>query len=440
MTTTGERTGLIPILEAGAWRPGQDPANDLITRRLRVLGPSYRLFYREPLEIVRGLGTRLWDAEGREYLDVYNNVASVGHCHPLVVEAIAAQAAVLTTHTRYLDRGVVEYAESLLALLPDPLDRLVLTCTGSEANDLAVRAARAATGGRGVIVSEEAYHGNTALTTGLSPSLGAGVGPDVVVVPSPDPVRHPGRSFADGVRSALAGFAERGVRPAALLLDSILSSDGVHPVLDLADAVAAVRAAGGLFVADEVQPGFARTGTAFWGFARHGLVPDLVTLGKPMGNGMPIAGVIAPAEVLQPLADAEPYFNTFGGTQVSIAAATAVLDAIEEDGLQANAVAVGGHLRAGLLELAGRHPAIADVRGEGLFVGLQLAEPDGSPGTVLAADVINALRHRGVLTSVCGRFGDTLKLRPPLPFSRADADRLVTELDAVLGDPTIAGS
>ncbi|GAA4108811.1 aspartate aminotransferase family protein [Nocardioides fonticola] len=422
------------ILDANAWRPGQDAESELIARRVRVLGPSYRLFYRQPLEIVRGHGTRLWDAEGREYLDVYNNVASVGHTHPHVVEAIARQAAVLTTHTRYLDRGIVAYAERLLALLPDPIDRAVFTCSGSEANDLAVRVARAATGQRGVIVTEEAYHGNTALVTGMSPSLGVGVGPEVVTVPAPDPMAAPHRSFAAGVRAGIERLAAQGLRPAALLLDSILSSDGVHPALDLAEAVAAVRAAGGVVIADEVQPGFGRTGSAMWGFARHDVVPEIVTLGKPMGNGMPIAAVLAQAAVLEPFSAGEPYFNTFGGTQVSIAAADAVLDVLEREGLQAHAAAVGRELRALLDELAVVHRSIADVRGDGLFIGLQLREDDGSPGTALAADVINLLRQRGVLTSVCGAHGDTLKLRPPLPFSRADAARLADELDGVLGD------
>lgn len=424
------------ILDANAWRPDDGGSNPLIERRRRVLGPAYRLFYRDPVELVRGRGVHLYDAAGHEYLDAYNNVASVGHAHPAVVAAVAEQATVLNTHTRYLDRLVVEYAEDLTALLPDPISQVMLACTGSEANDLAVRIARAATGGTGVIVTEEAYHGNTDLVTGLSPSLGVGVGPYVWTVPAPDPLRHPDRSLAAGVRAALAEMAQAGVRPAALLVDSILSSDGIHPALDLADAVAAVRAAGGVLIADEVQPGFARTGSDFWGFERHGLVPELVTMGKPMGNGMPISAVAAQPDVLAAFAAAVPYFNTFGGNHVCVAAARTVLRVIREEGLQENAAVVGEYLRTGLRELAGRHPVIADVRGEGLYTGVELVAEPGStePGTRLAADVINRLRERYVLTSVCGRYGNTLKVRPPLPFGRADADRFVTELDGVL-DP-----
>ncbi|WP_052336733.1 aspartate aminotransferase family protein [Nocardioides alkalitolerans] len=430
------------ILDANAYTGAPGTATPLVERRRRALGPAYRLFYREPLELVRGSGVHLYDAEGGEYLDAYNNVASVGHAHPAVVAAVARQAATLNTHTRYVDRGLVTYAEDLLGLLPAELDQVMFACTGSEANDLAVRVARAATGGRGVIVTAEAYHGNTDLVTGLSPSLGAGapLGAHVWTVPAPDPLRRPtpdpGARLAADVRAALDAMQAAGVRPAALLVDSILSSDGVHaaPAGFLAPAVDAVRAAGGLLVADEVQPGFARTGTAFWGFERHGLVPDLVTTGKPMGNGMPIAAVAARADVLEPFAATVPYFNTFGGNHVSIAAAQAVLDVIRDEGLQQNAADVGTHLRDLLREVAARHPVVADVRGDGLYTGVELVASAGTtaPGTALAADVVNALRRRRVLTSVCGPYGSTLKVRPPLPFSRADAARFAEVLDLVL--------
>lgn len=428
-------TARATILQAGAFRPDEGAVDPLVARRIRVLGEASPLLYRRPVELVRGEGCRLYDADGTAYLDAYNNVPSVGHAHPRVAAAIARQAATLTTHTRYLDQPLVAYAERLTALLPAPVSQVVFVCTGSEANDVAVRVARASTGGTGVIVTEDAYHGNTDLVTGLSPSLGVPTGRDVWTVPVPHPVRHPGRSFAAGVRAALASMAEAGVRPAALLVDSILSSDGVHDTVDLAEAVAAVRAAGGVLIADEVQPGFARTGTSFWGFARHGLVPELVTMGKPMGNGMPIAALAAVPEVLAPFARTVPYFNTFGGTQVAIAAAGAVLDVIEEEGLQAHAADVGAYLREDLRELAARHPVVVGVRGDGLFTGVELAAAPGStePGTRLAADVLNGLRERRVLTSVCGPFLDTLKVRPPLPFTRADADLLVETLDAVLG-------
>ncbi|HEY1133407.1 MAG TPA: aminotransferase class III-fold pyridoxal phosphate-dependent enzyme [Nocardioides sp.] len=433
------------ILDANAFAPDEagDAVPDLVRRRQAALGPAYRLFYREPLELVRGRGAHLYDADGREYLDAYNNVASVGHAHPRVAAAVARQAATLSTHTRYVDAGLVAYAERLLALFPAAIDQVMLTCTGSEANDLALRIAGAATGGTGVIVTAEAYHGNTALVTGASPSLGgpASRGEHVWTVPSPDALRRPGVDPAvellAAVEGALGAMAAVGVRPAAFLVDTILSSDGVHsdPAGFLAPAVAAVRAAGGVLVADEVQPGFARTGSAFWGFARHGLDPEIVTMGKPMGNGLPIAGVAARSDVLAPFATTVPYFNTFGGNHVSVAAAAAVLDVIEDEGLQANAARVGAALRAGLREVAVRHPVVADVRGDGLFVGVELVERAGTtePGSALAADVVNAMRRRGVLTSVCGPWGSTLKVRPPLVATPGDADRFVETLDEVLG-------
>lgn len=432
------------ILDANAYTADPDESTGtgrLIARRRRLLGPAYRLFYEDPVRPVSGRGAYLYDAEGAEYLDVYNNVASVGHAHPRVAEAIARQAARLSTHTRYLSEPILDYAEDLLGRMPASLDRVMFACTGSEANDLAVRIARAATGGTGLIVTEEAYHGNTDLVTGLSPALGGGVrpGPHVWTVPAPDTYRiagDPGEAFDAAVRRALSEMDARGVRPAALIADTIFSSDGIYasPRGFLARAVATVRAAGGVLIADEVQPGFARTGSAFWGFARHGLSPELVTLGKPMGNGYPVSAVVARADVLDAFAGRTPYFNTFAGNDVAIAAAQAVLDIIREEGLQQHAADVGSHLRHGLSELAATHEAIGDVRGDGAFTGLELvSDPaEKTPDGALAAQVVNALRRRRILTSVCGPHGAVLKLRPPLPFSRADADRFVAELDAVL--------
>lgn len=434
------------IMDTNSFRPetaGRVPAStrSLIERRDHVLGPSYRLFYRTPVQLVRGQGAHLYDADGQEYLDVYNNVASVGHCHPRVVAAVQAQVAQLNTHTRYLHEAIVGYSEDLLATLPPQLDRLMFTCTGSEANDLAVRVAQAHTGGVGVVVTAEAYHGNSALASQLSPALGTAqdLGPAVRTVPAPDRYRRGdpdvGRWFAASVRAAIADLNRHGQRFAAFVADSIFSSDGVYPdpAGYLRETVAAVHEAGGVFVADEVQPGFARTGEAFWGFARHGVVPDLVTLGKPMGNGIPVAGLAARAEVLATFGERIPYFNTFGGNPVSIAAAQAVLDVIRDEGLQAHAARVGARLLAGLREVAAGHPAVGDVRGAGLYLGVDIvADPETRrPDVDAALDVIERLRERHVLTSVCGP-GNVLKLRPPLVFSEADADRLVTELDAVL--------
>lgn len=418
----------------------------LLERRARLLGPAYRLFYDQPLHPVRGDGVWLFDADGRRYLDAYNNVASVGHARPEVVQAIARQAAVLNTHTRYLHEGVLDLAERLLATMPEGLRaaqaHAMFTCTGSEANDLALRIARAHTGAQGLIITSWAYHGVTTVLAEASPSLGPGMRLGDAVATVPLPLRAPpheiGPRFAEGVRQAIAALRARGLQPAALLVDTVFSSDGVltDPPGFLAEAVAAVRAAGGLFIADEVQPGFGRTGDAFWGFARHGLVPDLVTMGKPMGNGHPVAGVVARAEVLAAFGRQCRYFNTFGGNPVAMAAAAAVLDVIDHDGLQARAARVGAVLRQRLAALSGRHAAIGPVRGAGLFIGLDLVSGpgDATPVPVLTQRVVNGLRQRGVLLSATGPEASTLKIRPPLVFEEDHAKLLADTLDAVLTD------
>ncbi len=394
---------------------------ELVERRARVLGSAYRLFYEYPIELVRGSGTRVWDAEGNEYLDAYNNVPCVGHSHPRVVEAMAKQATLLTTHTRYLSEPIIRYAEELLDTLPTEIGNIMFTCTGSEANDLALRIAKYATGGAGVIVSANAYHGVTTEVAAISPSLG---GLDSLA-PWTRVVRAPGTEvdLADAVVAAIAELDELGIRPAALIVDTIFASDGIYPeVAGLAKAVAAVRATGGLFIADEVQPGFGRLGTGMWGFTRYGIVPDLVTVGKPMGNGQPVAAVMAQPALIDEFNRHSRYFNTFGGSSVSIAAAQATLDVLRDEQLTENARDVGAYL---LGELRGIGKFI-DVRGQGLFIGAELESEQR------ALTVVNGLRKRGVLLSASGAGNTVLKIRPPLPFGIADADRLLTELAAVL--------
>ncbi len=411
----------------------------LLARRERVLGPAYRLFYETPLHIVRGEGVWLYDAEGRRYLDAYNNVASVGHSRPEVVDAIRRQAAVLNTHTRYLSEGVVDYAEALLATFPSELSNVMFTCTGSEANDLALRIARAATGGTGVIVTALAYHGVTAAVAAVSPSLGRSnpLGPHVWVAPAPVSLSegsNPAARFAEGVRVALSGMEAAGVRPAALLIDTIFSSDGVFadPPGFLRPAAELARRAGALLIADEVQAGFGRTGTAFWGFRRHGLGPDLVTLGKPMGNGHPIAGVVGrPADVAA-FGNGVRYFNTFGGNPVSCAAGMAVLRVIERERLAENSEHIGAALRAEIAGLMSRHASIAEVRGAGLFVGVELRDDRRTPAAALASTVVNRMREDGVLISGTGSGANVLKIRPPLVFAQQHVDMLVTALDRAL--------
>jgi 4-aminobutyrate aminotransferase-like enzyme len=405
---------------------------DLLERRSAVLGNAYRLFYDEPVHFTHGSGVYLYDAEGNEYLDAYNNVPSVGHSHPAVAAAVAAQVSTLNTHTRYLTSGLVSYAERLVATHSPGLDRAMFTCTGSEANDLALRIARHYTGGRGVIVTANAYHGVTAAVAEVSPSLGAGVplGPDVRVVPAP----WPGTDFGAAVAAAIADLKRHGVRLAAFLADSVFSSDGVLPDVPALRSVAdAVREAGGVYIADEVQSGFGRLGSHLWGYQRHGLSPDIVTMGKPMGNGLPIAGLAGRSGVLEGFGRAGRYFNTFGGNPVSVAAATAVLDVIETEGLQANAAVTGEYLRTGLSGLAAASPVLAGVRGAGLYTGVDVVDPvTGAPSAAKAAAIVNGLRARRVLISTTGPGNDTLKIRPPLPFSHKHVARFLDALSAVL--------
>lgn len=408
------------IMDSNSYRGGHlgDP---LIAARDRVLGPAYRLFYDNPVHLVRGQGTRLYDAEGNCYLDAYNNVASVGHCHPHVIDSVTRQLATLNTHTRYLHEGIVDYSQRLLATFPDAGSadsyQVMYACTGSEVNDLALRVAAAYTGARGVIVTTEAYHGNTEAVTAVSPSLGgiASLGAHVRAV---DP-------HLDGVAEAIADLKASGYGVSALIVDTIFSSDGIYPdPTVLGPAVELVHAAGGVLIADEVQPGFGRTGAGMWGFDRHDVVPDLVTMGKPMANGMPVAAMAARGEVLAPFAESVPYFNTFGGNPVSMAAASAVLDIIEDEKLIANAATVGETLYSAVAELA--DPRITEVRGAGLYVGVELVDRE------TARRVVNGMRDRRVLISVCGAGGNVLKIRPPMVFSPADVDWLVAELEQVL--------
>ncbi len=422
---------------------GMEPAlRGAVERRLRNFGPAAVLFYQEPIRMDRAEGVWMFDADGRRYLDLYNNVPSVGHSHPRVVEAIQRQVARLNTHTRYLNAAVDGYAERLLATFPEALNRVVLTCTGSEANDLALRIARHATGKAGVIVTQTAYHGNTAAVTEVSPSSRPGkpLPPHVRAIAAPDVFRAPapdlGLRFAADVEAAIVDLERSGAGFAALLVDSIFSSDGVYadPPGFLAPAIARVHAHRGLFIADEVQPGFGRTGDAMWGFARHGVVPDIVTMGKPMGNGFPMGGVVARADLLDRFGADEKYFNTFGGNPVAAAAGLAVLDVIADEGLMENARTVGSYLRDALREIGNRHLAIGDVRGAGLFIGLELVRDRESrePAPELASYAINGLRERGILIGAAGPYGSTLKIRPPLCFTREHADLFVAACDDML--------
>lgn len=425
---------------------------DLIARRQRTLGPAYRLLYEHPVHFVRANGVHLYDPSGEDYLDAYNNVPCIGQSNPAVTEAVSAQLALINTNTRYLQDGVVDYAERLVASMPEELGNVMFTCTGSEANDLAMRVARYNTGNTGVIITQNAYHGTSALISGMSPSLGPDVPlhPYVRVIPAPDEFLTglSGEELSDAmvarVQEQVDDLVASGHGVAALLIDSIFSSDGIfpQPTTWIARAAEVVRKAGGLYIADEVQSGFGRLGTGLWGFARHNVIPDIVTMGKSMGNGYPVAAAVFQPRLLAEFGPKVRYFNTFGGSSAAVAAASAVLTTIEEQGLVAHAQEIGGEMRAAIEGLAASDPRIGCVRGEGLALGVAFVMPsagDGATGTpvtdpALAARVVNGMRERRVLISCCGIDSSILKIRPPLVFDHEDVTRLVETLSGVLDE------
>ncbi|CPR13985.1 aspartate aminotransferase family protein [Brenneria goodwinii] len=415
---------------------------ELMQRRATYLGPAYRLFYHQPKHFVRGENVWLYDVNGKRYLDAYNNVASVGHCHPAVVAALAAQAAQLNTHTRYLHENVVDYAEKLLSTFPAALGNVMFTCTGSEANDLALRIATSTTRGQGIIVTRNAYHGVTAALANISPSLDqrAALPPHVRVVDAPDSYRKsPAQAQADFTRDvqlAVLDLRQHAIPPAALIVDTLFASDGIypHPIGLLQGAVDAIHAAGGLFIADEVQAGLARLGSHMWGFQRHGVLPDLVTVGKPMGDGHPIAAMIARPHLLQEFGARTRYFNTFAGNPVSAAVGLAVLNVIDDQRLQDNARTTGAYLLHGLRELAAEHEQIGDVRGAGLYAAVEIVSDKSAKSAdgATAAAIVNTLSDNGVLVGLCGQSAQVIKIRPPLTFNQAHADQLLTILRQTL--------
>ena len=409
----------------------------LLERRHRLLGAGAPLFYDRPLHLVRGEGVRVWDSDGRVYLDAYNNVPHVGHCHPHVVEALADQAGRLNLSTRYLDERILDYGEALTGTFDESLSRVSLTCSGTEASELALRIARACTGNDGVIVTDFCYHGNSAVVAALCTAfeMPEGIDPRVRTIRVPE-ADDDAALAAAGVEAAIASLAGAGMRPAAIFFDTIFATEGMPAVPPgyVERAVALTRDAGGLYVADEVQPGLGRTGAAMWGHQLYDAVPDLVTLGKPLGNGHPLAGVVARPALIDGFAAKAMYFNTFGGNPVSCAVGHAVLEVIERESLMENARRVGEHLRTGLAALAQRHATIGAPRGRGLFAGVPfLADGDPArPAPAAARAAVNGMRERGVLVSRTGRHDHVLKIRPPMPFSAADADQLLAALDETL--------
>jgi 4-aminobutyrate aminotransferase-like enzyme len=428
------------------YRPGEtdlpDREADLIVRRDSVLGASYRLQYRKPVHFVRGEGMWLYDPDGQAYLDFYNNVPSLGHCHPEVNAAMAEQAGRISANTRYLEPRLVDYAERLVETFPAEMDRVVFTCTGSESNDLALRIARHVSGNEGVIVSSYAYHGTSAAVAAVSPNLGDAVklSPNVRMVSLPGPAGVPeaqaAEYFTAQVRAAIHDLNRRGIGVAALLFDSIFSSDGVwiDPPGFIAGGVEAVREAGGLVIADEVQPGFGRTGAHMWGFERHGIVPDLATLGKPMGNGFPIGAVVGRKGPMERFGAIARYSNTFAGNTVGIATADAVLTILKRDRMLENALTMGQRLRDGMERIASRQTGIRAIRNAGLFLGIDIGADGAAPDArrAMALDVVNAMREDKVLISTTGANEDTLKVRPPLVCEGEHVELFLAALERAL--------
>jgi 4-aminobutyrate aminotransferase-like enzyme len=442
----GRRLVALAAAPAAGRGSGSPPTEvSLLDRRRRVLGSALApLSYRRPLYLVAGRGTWMYDDRGRAFLDAYNNVPVVGHAHPRVADAIARQAATLNTNTRYLHPAVVELAERISASLPDGLDTVMFVNSGSEANDLAWRLARAATGQAGALVTRWAYHGVTAAIDDLSPSewRHGRHPPNVETIPAPDTFRASYANPVDGaaahaaVRAAIERLAAREVRPAALYLDSMFTSEGIFAPdpRAVAAVLEAVRAAGALYVADEVQAGYGRSGNGLWRFPAWGVTPDVVTFGKPMGNGHPIAAVATRAELADRLASETEFFSTFGGNPVACVAGLAVLDVIEDEALVENAAATGGWLRDRLHALADGRPALGDIRGTGLMTGVELVDPDGGAPSDLAGRIRDEMRERGVLIGTTGREGNVLKIRPPLCLTREEAAIIVDTLGGVLDD------
>ena len=426
-------------------------AAEILAARRRRLGPSLSLSYRTPLHLVRGEGAYLYDAAGRAYLDGVNNVAHVGHAHPRVVEAGIAQMRVLNTNTRYLHETVIRYAERLTALLPDHLEVCFFTNSGSEANELALRLARAATGRPDVATVAVAYHGNTQRLVEISPYKfngpgGAGQRDDVQVVPLPDRYRgtyrgdgaEVGPAYLADARRVLDDLAATGHPAGAMIAEAIPSVAGqiVPPAGWLAGLFDAARAVGAVPIADEVQVGFGRVGSAVWAFDAQAARPDIVTMGKPIGNGHPLGAVVTTRPIADAFNNGMEYFNTFGGNPVSAAIGLAVLDVIADEGLQEHARVTGERLLAGLREVAIRRQPIGDVRGAGLFLGFELVRDRDTrePDAELATDLVNVAAERGILLSTDGPDHNVIKIKPPMVFSAADADRLVETIDSVLGE------
>ncbi|MBU8873214.1 aminotransferase class III-fold pyridoxal phosphate-dependent enzyme [Reyranella sp. MMS21-HV4-11] len=419
----------------------------LAARRDRAFGAGAPLFYNTPLHIVRGEGVELFDPEGRRYVDMYNNVPCVGHANSHVAEAMARQQSTLNVHSRYLHEGIVAFAERLTALHGPAIESVIFSCSGTEANEVALRMARMATGKSGIVCTNATYHGNSE-AVGKMTRIGTGqnAAGDVRAIPFPEMLRPlvPGagedelrEAYLDRLRQAIRGLEEDGTGFAGLIVCSIFANEGLPDVPSgfMARAAEIVREAGGLVIADEVQAGYCRSGQ-WWGYDVLGFKPDIVVTGKPMGNGLPLAATAASRTLVEGFRAATRYFNTFASSPLQAAVGMAVIDVIERDGLAANVATVGAFLKSALAERKGRFASIADVRGHGLFIGVEIARTDAArePDMDKAVDIINRLKDRGFLTSNAGAYRNVVKIRPPLVFKQSHAEEFLVAFDATMAD------
>lgn len=419
----------------------------LIARRDRALGAGAPLFYNTPLHIVRGEGVYVFDADGRRYLDMYNNVPCVGHANPDVVEAMAKQQATLNVHSRYLHEGIVAFAERLAGLHGPEIESVIFTCSGTEANEVALRMARIAAGKAGIVCTNATYHGNSEAVGKMTRiGNGANTAGDVRAIPFPEKLRPllPGagedelcEAYLDRLRQAIRGFEEDGTGFAGLIVCSIFANEGLPDVPRgfMPRAAEIVRAAGGLVIADEVQAGYCRTGR-WWGYDVTGFRPDIVVTGKPMGNGLPLGATAASRKLVEGFRSATRYFNTFASSPLQAAVGMAVLDVIERDGLADNVAKVGAFLKAALTQRKGRFASIADVRGHGLFIGVEIARTDAArtPDSDGAVTLVNRLKDKGFMTSNAGAYRNVLKIRPPLTFAQKHAEDFLVAFDATMAE------
>ncbi len=418
----------------------------LIDRRDRAFGVGAPLFYDRPLQVVRGEGVYLFDAEGRRYVDLYNNVPCVGHCHPKVVDAIARQAATLNVHSRYIHDGAIALAERIAALHGPQIESVLFGCSGTEAIEVALRMARFATGRSGIVCSNATYHGNSELVSGLTHVSSTSQESETVhAFPFPEtyrPIRE-GLSeaelcdaYLERLEDAIRRFEASGTGFAALIVCSIFANEGLPdiPAGFMEKACKIAHAAGGLVIADEVQSGYGRTGR-WWGYESEGFVPDIVVTGKPMANGVPLSATAASHDLMNTFRAQTRYFNTFASSPLQAAAGTAVIDVIEEEGLLDSVSRVGAAFKQGLVARKGASPVIGDVRGRGLFLGVEIVKPGTrEPDTQRAVSICNALKDRGYLTSHAGALRNVVKIRPPLAFKEEHAEGFLGAWDEVIAD------